>query len=204
VNIAPFALWLVQKPSFVELDVLEFGAHHAADDDLHLLRDTEKPMHRRKSGERTELRRVFCTRGAGLAMLLVACEQGERLDWWRSGVFNALFAGGAFFLMCALVRRLRGPESSGGAALSAEVEHPAAGKPCSSGSASPFARPSFWSPRRWPSAGSNRNRLGPAIIWSAVPLIPLAFTAALLLLRKFDPPSPPRHRPCLYCLCLPG
>src|SRR5260370_1254095 len=42
-------------------------------------------------------------------MLLLACEEGERLDWWRSGVFNALFAGGAFFLLCALVRRLRGP-----------------------------------------------------------------------------------------------
>src|SRR5438876_1960344 len=51
----------------------------------------------------------FLYASAGLAMLLVACEQGERLDWWRSGVFNALFAGGAFFLMCALVRRLRGP-----------------------------------------------------------------------------------------------
>src|SRR6202040_1480755 len=50
----------------------------------------------------------FLYASAGLAMLLVACEQGERLDWWRSGVFNALFAGGAFFLLCALVRRLRG------------------------------------------------------------------------------------------------
>src|SRR5258705_4839796 len=31
---------------------------------------------------------------------------------------------------------------------------------CSFGSASLFARRSFWSRRRWPSAGSNRNRLG--------------------------------------------
>src|SRR5437667_6079693 len=51
----------------------------------------------------------FLYASTGLALLLVACEQGERLDWWRSGAFNALFAGGAFFLMCALVRRLRGP-----------------------------------------------------------------------------------------------
>src|SRR6266850_816221 len=36
----------------------------------------------------------FLYASAGLAMLLAACEQGERLDWWRSGVFNALFAGG--------------------------------------------------------------------------------------------------------------
>ncbi len=35
--------------------------------------------------------------------------------------------------------------------------------------------------------GFEPNQIGPAIIWSAIPLIPLAFTAALLLLRKFDP-----------------
>jgi DHA2 family multidrug resistance protein len=51
----------------------------------------------------------FLYASTGLALLLAACEQGERLDWWRSGVFNALFAAGTFFLLCALVRRLRGP-----------------------------------------------------------------------------------------------
>src|SRR6266478_4840688 len=49
---------------------------------------------------------------------------------------------------------------------------------------------------KWDSAPDDRRsnlfgfepeQIGPAIIWSAVPLIPLAFTAALLLLRKFDP-----------------
>src|SRR5260370_33196780 len=35
--------------------------------------------------------------------------------------------------------------------------------------------------------GMEPEQIGAAIIWSAVPLIPLAFTAALLLLRKFDP-----------------
>jgi DHA2 family multidrug resistance protein len=35
--------------------------------------------------------------------------------------------------------------------------------------------------------GFEPQQIGPAIIWSAVPLIPLALTAALLLLRKFDP-----------------
>jgi len=41
----------------------------------------------------------FLYASAGLAMLLSACEQGERLDWWRSGVFNGLFAAGTFFLL---------------------------------------------------------------------------------------------------------
>src|SRR5437879_10146880 len=33
----------------------------------------------------------FLYASVGLAMLLTACEQDERIDWWRSGVFNALF-----------------------------------------------------------------------------------------------------------------
>src|ERR1700675_3891010 len=64
----------------------------------------------KKSGEAPSFA-GFLYASAVLAMLLAACEQGERLDWWRSGVFNALFAGGTFFLLCALVRRLRGPNS---------------------------------------------------------------------------------------------
>ena len=50
-----------------------------------------------------------CTLSAGLALLFAALDQGQRLDWWRSGVFTALFASGAFFLLCAIVRRLRAP-----------------------------------------------------------------------------------------------
>src|SRR6202162_119001 len=53
----------------------------------------------------------FLYASAGLALILAACEQGERLDWWRSGVFTALFASGSFLLLCALVRRLCGPNT---------------------------------------------------------------------------------------------
>jgi DHA2 family multidrug resistance protein len=35
--------------------------------------------------------------------------------------------------------------------------------------------------------GFEADQIGPAIIWSAVPLLPIAFIAALLLLRKVDP-----------------
>src|SRR6202007_1402270 len=35
----------------------------------------------------------------GFAMLYGAFDQGERLDWWRSGVFNALFFGGPILLV---------------------------------------------------------------------------------------------------------
>src|SRR5271166_2184153 len=47
----------------------------------------------------------FLYLSAGLALIFTALQQGERLDWWRSGVFNALFWSGAFLLACALIRR---------------------------------------------------------------------------------------------------
>ena len=119
-------------------------------------------------------------------MLLAACEQGERLDWWRSGVFNALFAGGAFFLLCALVRRLRGPNRLVALPYLFKWNTMLLGSLL------------FWFrftlcttiilvPQALAIRGFEPDQIGPAIIWSAVPLIPLAFTAALLLLRKFDP-----------------
>src|SRR5208283_3983738 len=51
----------------------------------------------------------FLYLSAGLALVFTAIQQGERLDWWRSGVFTALFLSGSFLLLCALVRRLLGP-----------------------------------------------------------------------------------------------
>src|SRR5262249_42217545 len=53
----------------------------------------------------------FLYASAGLALLYAALDQGERLDWWRSGVFTALVASGGFFLLCAAVRRLHRPNS---------------------------------------------------------------------------------------------
>ncbi len=46
---------------------------------------------------------------AGFALLYAALDQGQRLDWWRSGLFSALVAGGALFLLCSLLERLRRP-----------------------------------------------------------------------------------------------
>src|ERR1700719_2998929 len=127
----------------------------------------------------------FLYASAGLAMLLAACEQGERLDWWRSGVFSALFAAGVFFLLCALVRRLRGPNPL--VALPYLLKR----------NTVLLGALLFWFrftlcttiilvPQALAIRGFEPEQIGPAIIWSAVPLIPLALTAALLLLRKFD------------------
>src|SRR5215470_1950675 len=51
----------------------------------------------------------FLYLSAGLALLFTALDQGERLDWWRSGTFTALFVSGIFLLLCALLRRMRMP-----------------------------------------------------------------------------------------------
>jgi DHA2 family multidrug resistance protein len=128
----------------------------------------------------------FLYLSAGLALTFAALQQGQRLDWWRSGVFNALFVGGAFFLLCALVRRLRGPNPL--VALPYLLKWNTILLGCLL----------FWFrftlcttiilvPQALALRGFEPDQIGPAIIWSAVPLIPLAFTAALLLLRKFDP-----------------
>jgi len=139
----------------------------------------------KKSGEAPSFA-GFLYASSGLAMLLVACEQGERLDWWRSGVFNGLFAGGSFFLLCALVRRLRRPNPLVALPYLLKWNTVVLGLLL------------FWFrftlcttiiliPQSLAIRGFEANQIGPAIIWSAIPLIPLAFTAALLLLRKFDP-----------------
>src|SRR6202045_4250934 len=128
----------------------------------------------------------FLYGSAGLAMLLLAFEQGERLDWWRSGVFSALFAAGVFFLLCALVRRLRGPNPL--VALPYLLKR----------NTVLLGALLFWFrftlcttiilvPQALAIRGFEPEQIGPAIIWSALPLIPLALTAALLLLQKFDP-----------------
>jgi MFS transporter, DHA2 family, multidrug resistance protein len=128
----------------------------------------------------------FLYLSAGLALIFAALQQGQRLDWFRSGVFNACFWSGCFFLLCALIRRLRGPNFL---------------------VALPYLRKwntlllgalLFWFrftlcttiiliPQALAIRGFEASQIGPAIIWSAVPLLPVAVTAALLLLRKFDP-----------------
>ena len=128
----------------------------------------------------------FLYLSAGLAMLFTAIQQGERLDWWRSGVFTGLFLAGWFLLLCALVRRLLGPNAL-------------------------VALPYLWRrntvllgvllfwfrftltgtiiliPQSLSIHGFEADQIGPAVIWSAVPLLLVAFVAGLLLFCKFDP-----------------
>ena len=122
----------------------------------------------------------------GLALLFAAIQQGQRLDWWRSGVYNALFLGGSLLVLCALVRRLLGPNPL--------VALPYLWKRNTVLVGSLL----FWFrftlvttiiliPQSLAIRGFEPNQIGPAIIWSAVPLLPVALIAGLLLRNKLDP-----------------
>jgi MFS transporter, DHA2 family, multidrug resistance protein len=128
----------------------------------------------------------FLFLSAGLALVFAALQQGQRLDWWRSGEFNAWFWSGSFLLVCALVRRLRSPNPL------VALPYLFKWNTILLGSLLFWFRFTLCTtiilvPQALAIRGFESDQIGPAIIWSAVPLIPLAFTAALLLLRKFDP-----------------
>src|SRR5271166_2999252 len=128
----------------------------------------------------------FLYLSAGLALIFTALQQGERLDWWRSGVFNGLFWSGAFLLACALIRRMRGPNWL--------VALPYLWK----WNTVLLGSLLFWFrftltltiiliPQSLAIHGFEADQIGPAIIWSALPLVPVALIAGLLMLRGLDP-----------------
>ncbi len=53
--------------------------------------------------------RGFAYFSAGLALLYGAMDQGERLDWLRSGVITGMAVAGIFLILAALVRRIVQP-----------------------------------------------------------------------------------------------
>ena len=128
----------------------------------------------------------FLYLSAGLALMFVALQQGQRLDWWRSGVFTGLFLGGSFLLLCALVRRLLGPN--------ALVALPYLWK----WNTLLLGSLLFWFrftltgtiiliPESLAIHGFEADQIGPAVIWSAVPLLLVTFVAAHLMVQKTDP-----------------
>src|SRR6201984_1816916 len=128
----------------------------------------------------------FLYLSAGLALMLAAIQQGERLDWWRSGVFNALFWAGSFFTLCALIRRLRGPNPLVALPYLWQRNTVLLGSLL------------FWFrftltgtiiliPQSLAIHGFEADQIGPAVIWSAVPLLLITFIAGLLLINNLDP-----------------
>jgi DHA2 family multidrug resistance protein len=68
-----------------------------------------KPIPKRKPGEPEPSWRGFLYASLGAALLYGALDQGERLDWWRSGTFVALVVTGSFLILAAAVRHFSKP-----------------------------------------------------------------------------------------------
>src|SRR5271169_6369451 len=128
---------------------------------------------------------AFLYGSTGFAMLYAAFDQGERLDWWRSGVFNALFFGGVFFLLAATVGRLRGPNPLVDMPYLRQGNTPLLGIQLLLFRFSLVAT-IILIPQSLGIHGFEADQIGPAIIWSALPLLLLAFIAGFLLLSGLD------------------
>jgi len=128
----------------------------------------------------------FLYASAGLALILAACEQGERLDWWRSGLFTALFASGSFLLVCALIRRVRGPNPL------VDMPYLRQWNTILLGTGLFFFRfflvtTIILIPQSLAIRGFEPDQIGPSVIWTAASFVPLAFVAGFLLLSNVDP-----------------
>jgi DHA2 family multidrug resistance protein len=128
----------------------------------------------------------FLYASAGLALILAACEQGERLDWWRSGVFAALFTSGSFLLLCALIHRLRLPNPL------VDVPYLRNRDTILLAAGLFFFRfflvtTIILIPQALAIHGFEPNQIGPAVIWTAASFVPLAFAAGVLLISNGDP-----------------
>ena len=127
----------------------------------------------------------FLYGSTGFAMLFAAFDQGERLDWWRSGLFTALFVAGSFFLLCALVRRMRGPNPL------VDLPYLRQWNTLLLGVGLIVFRFNLLStiiliPQSLAIHGFEADQIGPAVIWSAASLLFTSFIAGLLLLAKVD------------------
>ena len=122
---------------------------------------------------------------AGLAILFAALDQGERLDWWRSGVFTSLFVGGSFLLLCGILRRLFGPNPLVALPFLRQWNTLLLGLGLF------FFRFTLLStivliPQLLAIHGFEADQIGPALIWTAIPQLPIAFAVAVLLRGNVD------------------
>ena len=68
-----------------------------------------QPLPKPKEGQPKPNWRGFLYASLGFSLLYVALDQGQRLDWWHSGIIVGLTASGLFLLVMTVVRRLRMP-----------------------------------------------------------------------------------------------
>jgi MFS transporter, DHA2 family, multidrug resistance protein len=127
----------------------------------------------------------FLYGSAGLAILFAALDQGERLDWWRSGVFTSLFVAGSFLLLSGILRRLFGPNPLVALPFLRQWNTLLLGLGLF------FFRFTLLStivliPQLLAIHGFEADQIGPALIWTAIPQLPVAFAIAVLLRGNVD------------------
>jgi len=119
------------------------------------------------------------------ALLFAALDQGERLDWWRSGLFTSLTVAGLIFLLAAFVRRLRGPNPL------IQLTFLLSPNTLLMGTVLLLFRFCLLAtiiviPQSLTVKGFEADQIGPAVVWTAAAQLAVACAAALLLLRKLD------------------
>jgi MFS transporter, DHA2 family, multidrug resistance protein len=127
----------------------------------------------------------FLYASAGFAMLFAALDQGQRLDWWRSGLFVALFLGGSILLLASLARRLRSPNPL------VDLPYLRQWNTILLGVGLILFRFSLLStiilvPQTLAIHGFEAEQIGPGVIWTAAPQLLIALIAALWLLKGLD------------------
>jgi MFS transporter, DHA2 family, multidrug resistance protein len=123
---------------------------------------------------------------AAFGMLYAVLDQGERLDWWRSGTITALAIGAGLLLLATMMRRLRGPNPL------VDLQFLLRRNILLSGSALLLFRFCLLAtiilvPQSLSIHGFEADQIGPAVIWIALPQLAIACVAALLLLHELDP-----------------
>lgn len=68
-----------------------------------------QPLPHPKPGQEKPSWRGFLYASLGAAFVYAALDQGQRLDWWRSGTFVALLVSGTFLIACAGIRHFSKP-----------------------------------------------------------------------------------------------
>jgi len=127
----------------------------------------------------------FLYASAGFALLFAALDQGQRLDWWRSGLFNGLFFTAVIFLLATLSRRLRSPNPL------VDLPYLRQWNTVLLAVGLGFFRFFLLAtiiliPQALAIHGFEADQIGPAIIWTALPQFLIAFVAALILLHGVD------------------
>ncbi len=69
----------------------------------------KQPLPQSEPGQTPPSWRGFLYASLGAALLYGALDQGQRLDWWRSGTFVAMFVSGSFLIAASAIRHFSRP-----------------------------------------------------------------------------------------------